>query len=425
MALAMTEGEAEHRLGPEHGTPETRSATAASLAAAAAAGAFVVPIAGRMAVRRLSLTDFRGYATARIEADHRPVVLTGPNGAGKTNLLEALSFLSPGRGLRRIRLPEATRRDAPDAARWAVAARLDTARGPLAVGTGLDPEAPPGTARRVVRLDGRNAATQAALAEHLAVVWLTPQMDRLFVEGPGNRRRFLDRLVFGFHPDHAAQLLAYERAMRERARLLRDDSGDAAWLGALEHGMAASGVAVAAARREVVARLRAAVEAGPDDRPFPRADLAVEGLVEGWLDRMPAVDAEDALRGHLARMRRADGALGGAADGPHRSDLAVRHRTKDAPAEHCSTGEQKALLIGIVLANARLLEAARGAPPVLLLDEVAAHLDAARREALLETLLALGAQAWLTGTDAALFAGLGSRARHYAVDDARLTEHGG
>lgn len=379
----------------------------------------------RMAVRRLTLADFRGYAAARVEADHRPVVLTGPNGAGKTNLLEALSFLTPGRGLRRVRLPEATRRTAPEGARWAVAARLETPHGAVAIGTGLDPEAPPGTTRRAVRVDGHSMPTQTALAEHLAVVWLTPQMDRLFVEGAGNRRRFLDRLVYGFHPDHAAQLVAYERAMRERARLLREDTGDGVWLGALEHTMATSGVAVAAARREVVARLRAAIEAGPDERPFPRADLAVAGLVEDWLDTMPAIDAEDALRRHLAKLRRVDSTAGTTADGPHRSDLAVRHRAKAAPAEQCSTGEQKALLIGIVLANARLLAAARGAPPVLLLDEVSAHLDAARREALLEAILDLGAQAWLTGTDSALFAGLGDRARHYGVEDAMLTERRG
>ncbi len=378
--------------------------------------------AAGLAVGRLIVTDFRCYDAARIEADARPVVLTGPNGAGKTNLLEALSFLAPGRGLRRVRLQDALRRGAPPGARWAVAARVDTPLGPVAIGTGLDPEAPPETLRRVVRIDGRTASSQGELAQHVALVWLTPQMDRLFIEGTGNRRRFLDRLVYGFHPEHSGHLTAYEQAMRERARLLREDRADDAWLGALEYTMATNGVAVAAARREVTLRLHHAAETAPADRPFPRADLAATGLVEDWLGEMPALAAEDALRLRLAQMRRVDAVAGGAAEGPHRSDLAVRHRAKDMPAEFCSTGEQKALLIGIVLANARLLAAERGAPPILLLDEIAAHLDAGRRQALFQAILDLGAQAWLTGTDAGLFAELGSRARHYAVEDARLAE---
>jgi len=381
--------------------------------------------AHRPAVTRLTVTDFRCYAAARLEGDGRPVVLTGPNGAGKTNLLEAVSFLAPGRGLRRARLDEVTRRP-PESRFWAVAARVATPRGEVAIGTGLDPAAP-GAGRRTVRIDGRPAAGQAELGGHVAVLWLTPQMDRLFIEGAANRRRFLDRLVYGFHPDHAGRLSAYEQAMRERARLLKDDRPDQAWLTALEEAMATNGVAVAAARREVVARLAAAARiraAGADevDEAFPRAEVAVAGSIEAWLDEMPALAAEDTLRARLHDSRRIDALVGGAAEGPHRSDLLVRHAGKDMPADQCSTGEQKALLVGLVLANARLLAGERGAPPLLLLDEIAAHLDARRRTALFEEVLALGAQAWLTGTDAGLFAPFGGRVQHYGIEDAHLRE---
>jgi DNA replication and repair protein RecF len=409
-----------------------------------------------LAVSRLTVTEFRCYAAARIEADARPVVLTGPNGAGKTNLLEAVSFLAPGRGLRRARLDEVLRRrmaphrmapgtthgmaagdlasgptadDDPETVAgaapgvtWAVAALLDTPRGPVAIGTGPDPQAP---GRRVVRIDGRPAASQTALADHVIVAWLTPQMDRLFIEGAGNRRRFLDRLVFGFYPDHAGHLSAYDQAMRERARLLREDRlesrRDEAWLAALEDIMATNGVAAAAARRDAARRLNAAVAVAPDG-PFPRAGIAIAGTVEDWLAEMPALAAEDRLRARLRQTRALDAAAGGAAEGPHRSDLAVRHVGKDMPAGQCSTGEQKALLIGLVLANARLLAAERGVPPLLLLDEVAAHLDGRRRAALFEEILALGAQAWLTGTDESLFAPFGDRARFFGVEDAVVTE---
>jgi DNA replication and repair protein RecF len=379
----------------------------------------------RLAVRRLTLTDFRCYPAARLEADGRPVVLTGPNGAGKTNLLEAISFLAPGRGLRRARLEEATRVAAGEEApppdrRWAVAARLDTPQGEVAIGTGIDPAAPPGTLRRAVRIDGRPAHGQTDLADHVAMAWLTPQMDRLFVEGAGNRRRFFDRLVFGFHPGHAAALAAYEQAMRERSRLLKDNRFDDAWLSALEGAMAENGATAAASRREVAGRLAAAAAAVPEGA-FPKAELAVTGLVEGWLDDRPALAAEDALRARLRDNRRADAAAGAATEGPHRSDLAVRHAGKGVPAGLCSTGEQKALLIGIVLANARLIAADFGAAPLLLLDEVAAHLDARRRAALFEAILALEAQAWLTGTDPHLFAAFGDRARHFTVEDATLS----
>ncbi len=401
-----------------------------------AAAAEVARGAGTLAVTRLMLTDFRCYEAARLETDRRPVVLTGRNGAGKTNLLEALSFLAPGRGLRRAGLGEITRREAGPGARWSVAARLATpaaAGGTVAIGTGLDPNSAPGSPRRIVRIDGETMPSQTRLGAQVAFVWLTPQMDRLFQEGAAGRRRFLDRLVYGFEGAHAGHAAAYEQAMRERARLLRDEReggrrADPAWLEALEEQMAGNGVAVAAARRALVLRLDGVaaetVGAGPAaaEPPFPPAAIDVRGTVEHWLADRPALAAEDAFRALLRRSRRADAVMGGAADGPHRSDLEVRHAAKDLPADQCSTGEQKALLIGLVLANARLLAAERGAPPVLLLDEVAAHLDAGRRAALFDALAGLGARAWLTGTDADLFAAFGERARHVRVENARLRE---
>jgi len=347
------------------------------------------------------------------------VVLTGPNGAGKTNLLEALSFLAPGRGLRGAKLTEIDRRpgtgcEAPDLG-WAVAAVVATRHGTLRVGTGRDSAA---SERRVVRIDGEPARSQVALGEQLGVVWLTPLMDRLFLEGPSGRRRFLDRLVFGFDPAHASRVNAYEQALRERSRLLRHGPADPAWLAALEEVMAEQGVAVAAGRRETVQRLdRACAEA---DGPFPRARLMLLGTVEGWLDAMPALAAEAEFASALAVNRQNDAQIGGAIIGPHRSDLAVELVEKGIAAEFASTGEQKALLISIVLAHSALQRALRGEPPLLLLDEIAAHLDAGRRAALFEALLRLDGQAWLTGTDEALFAPLRHRVQFLSVHDGNL-----
>jgi DNA replication and repair protein RecF len=290
------------------------------------------------------------------------------------------------------------------------------------MGTGRDPSAPPGETaaeggreRRLLRLDGQPARGQQAFEDILSLSWLTPQMDGLFREGPGGRRRFLDRLVAGFDPGHNGRLNAYEQALRERARLLTEGRGDAAWLNALEETMAGRAVAVAAARRALVARLNRAIEETPG--PFPKARLALLGEPEAWLAEMPALAAEDRMRERLAASRPEDRLAGGAAVGPHRSDLAASHLDKDLPAELCSTGEQKALLVALVLAHARLVALDRGAPPLLLLDEVAAHLDALRRAALFETLLELGAQAWLTGTDEDLFGGLGDAIQSFRVQE--------
>jgi DNA replication and repair protein RecF len=357
------------------------------------------------------------------------VVLTGPNGAGKTNLLEALSFLVPGRGLRRARLAEVSRRLPDDAAeaprRWAVAAHVETAEGGFDVGTGLDADGAADSARRVVRIDGAPARGQQALAERISALWLTPDMQRLFVEGASGRRRFLDRLVYAFDPAHAGRISAYDRANRERTRLLREAAEqrrafDPAWVAALEETMAESGIAIAAARNELLARLNPACAAGIG--PFPAAGLAIDGTVETWLADAPALAVEDRFRAMLAASRAADGAAGSAVAGPHRSDLAVTHLGRGLPASQCSTGEQKAVLVSIVLANARLRGADSGAVPLLLLDEIAAHLDAARREALFAEILALGAQAWMTGTDAALFAPLAGRAAFFTVEDATVRQ---
>jgi DNA replication and repair protein RecF len=375
-------------------------------------------------VRRLVLTDFRGYGAARLQVSAAPVALFGPNGAGKTNLLEALSFLAPGRGLRRSQLGEIDRRlrtpegglgEAAGGA-WAIHASLQTPDGTLEVGTGR--EVSEANERRILLVDGEPAKSQAALARHLGVVWLTPAMDRLFVEGGSVRRRFLDRLVYGFDAEHAQRVSAYEQAMRERARLLRDGPMDTSWLAALEETMAATGIAIAAARREAVARLdQASAEA---IGPFPAARLALAGEIEALLERLPALGAEDEVRTRLKDLRRQDGESGVTALGPHRSDLSVRHAATGMPASEGSTGEQKALLISIVLAHARLQTALKGRAPLLLLDEVAAHLDPVRRSALFGEILRLGAQAWLTGTDAALFEGLRGQAQFFSVADAAL-----
>jgi DNA replication and repair protein RecF len=371
-------------------------------------------------VTRLVLTNFRNYREARLTLGTEPVVVTGPNGAGKTNLLEALSFLAPGRGLRGAKLTEIDRRsgsegDSPDSG-WAVAAVVATRRGALRLGTGREGAA---SERRIVRIDGEPARGQSALAERLGIVWLTPPMDRLFLESPSGRRRFLDRLVLGLDPAHASRVAAYEQALRERSHLLRDGPADPAWLAALEEVMAEQGVAVAAGRCDAVQLLdRACAES---EGSFPHARLSLVGTVEGWLDEMPALAAETRLAAALAANRQSDGQAGGAAIGPHRSDFAVSLAEKGIAAEFASTGEQKALLIAILLAHAGLQRTMRGEPPLLLLDEIGAHLDARRRAALFEALLRLDSQVWLTGTDPAIFAPLRCRAQFLSVQDGTLS----
>jgi DNA replication and repair protein RecF len=384
---------------------------------------------------RLSLDNFRCYRAADVRVDRRPVVLAGANGAGKTNLLEAISFLAPGRGLRGARLSEIDRRStdageptagsaAPSNVGWSVAARVMTPEGPRDLGTGrvAEPAASEDAEareRRVIKIDGAAVRGQQALAEVVRMVWVTPRMDSLFRDGPGGRRRFLDRLVTSFDAGHSGRLAAYEQAMRQRARLLKAGGHDAAWLAALEDTMARHGVAIEAARRGFVAALSRACAAA--EGPFPRARLALAGEVSERLAAGPALAAEDGMRAQLAAARRRDAETGGAAVGPHRSDLTVSEAETGRPAGSGSTGEQKALLLSIVLSHARLLAAECGAVPLVLLDEVAAHLDPQRRRALFDEVLALGAQAWLTGTEAALFAELDTAAQVFAVDGGRLS----
>ena len=392
-------------------------------------------------ITRLALTDFRNHAAALVEPGPGFVLLSGPNGAGKTNLLEAVSLLTPGRGLRQVPISEMARSDGPGG--FSVAAALNPrpfrggeeprsgegagesasanatsfgnriprppapapdGAGELTLGTGTIPTAPD---RRQVRINGA-AASVNSLSEWLSVLWLTPAMDRLFVDSAGARRRFLDRLTLALEPGHATHAARYEAAMRARNKLLGEpETADASWLTALEAGMAEHGAALGEARARTVAALTEAM-AGHSDDDFPRAALALDGWDGG--------DLALALKASRGR----DAAAGRALVGPHRQDLAVTHVVKAQPAARGSTGEQKALLLGLVLAHADLVADRRGQPPILLLDEVAAHLDPARRASLFDRLSGRG-QVWMTATEAALFSGIGAGASHFHVAGGELT----
>lgn len=361
-----------------------------------------------MVVTRLMLTDFRSYPTATIDAGPGFVVLTGENGAGKTNILEAVSLLSPGRGLRGASLSDMARAEGPGG--FAIATRIDSAQGPVEIGTGTT-TGTGSTERRMVRINGA-ASAATTMSEWLSLLWLTPAMDRLFIEGTEGRRRFLDRLVLAIEPAHAHHASRYEAAMRARNKLLADEApADPAWLAALEQQMAEHGVALGAARAGTVAALNERIAAEPDG-PFARAALALEG----W----DAVEAEDAFAAHLRASRPRDTAAGRTLSGPHRQDLAVMHIAKAQPAARASTGEQKALLVGIVLAHADLVSDLRARRPILLMDEVAAHLDPGRRAALFDRLGQSGGQIWLTGTERALFDGIGTDATWLSLSPPHL-----
>ena len=394
---------------------DARRANAADGSEAAAASA------KRVWIERLQLTDFRNYAGLSLSVGPAPVVLTGANGSGKTNLLEALSLLTSGQGLRRAPYPELARMGRPG---WAVAARLVTPLGPVDLGTGLSPEADAGRGGRIVRIDGETQSGSGALAEHVEMVWLTPAMDGLFT-GPGSdRRRFLDRLISGLDPSYRPLLGQFERAMQQRNRLLAEDVRDGARFEGFERIMAETGVAVAAARATAVAALSAAIGARRDAAHgalFPWAELALVGTLEAGLAARAAIDVEDDYVRQLASERERDRAAGRTLEGPHRSDLMVGHGPKEMPAKVCSTGEQKALLIGLVLAHCDLVGQRRdGLAPILLLDEIAAHLDPLRRAALFEEIVALGSQAWMSGTDPDAFAALGNRAQFHRVEEGRV-----
>ncbi|RAI42911.1 DNA replication/repair protein RecF [Rhodoplanes roseus] len=370
-------------------------------------------------ILRLSLTDFRSWRTATLQVSRRLVVLTGPNGAGKTNILEAISFLAPGRGLRRATLDAVAREDGPGT--WAVAAEIEGAQGLATLGTGV--ATPPGAEAshaRKCRIDREPVGSATAFAEHLRLVWLVPTMDGLFLGPASERRRFLDRLVLAVHPDHATRVSALERSLRARNRLLENPSPDPHWLDAAEHETAELAVAVAAARAETVQRLAAALfERGSG--PFPSAGLALDGWMEGAALDRPAIALEDQYRKALRDNRGRDAAAGRTLDGPHLTDLAVTFAPKGIAARDASTGEQKALLITLVLAHAELVATMTGIAPVVLLDEVVAHLDPGRRDALFEALGALGAQVWMAGADPAAFAGIAAQADLFEVAPQRVT----
>ncbi len=348
-------------------------------------------------LNRLALTGFRNYATLTWRPRAQITVLHGPNGSGKTNLLEAISLLVPGRGLRGARIGELQR---IGATAWAVAARLDTPEGPIDIGTGSVPEGRPD--RRAFRLDGAPPRSQAEVARRVAAVWLIPQMDRLFQEAASGRRRFLDRLVYALEPSHAREVAAHDTAMAGRNRLLAEGRRDPAWLAGLEDSMARHAVAATAARMGVVARLNAA----PAEGAFPAARLVLECPIAARLAEEPALAVEEWLRAELAAGRPGDAAQGSARLGAHRGDMGLEDAATRLPAALASTGQQKALLIGVVLAHAGLLAAARGFAPLLLLDEPAVHLDPDRRAALFDALLRTPAQVFVSGTDAGVFAPL-------------------
>lgn len=371
-------------------------------------------------IRRLTLSNFRSYRSATLKTQEGPVVLVGPNGAGKTNLLEAISFFAPGRGLRRATLDEVAF-DQGDGS-WAAAAEVEGALGLVTLGTGIEPPAEgamPGA--RKCRIDREPVPSASAFTDHLGIVWLTPALDSLFAGPASERRRFLDRLVLAVDGRHGTRVNALERALRSRNRLLENPHPDLRWLDAVEHETAELAIAIAAARAETIRRLGAMIEARRGAQSlFPWAQVALNGPIENALATEPAGDVEDRYRKALKENRARDAAAARTLEGPHLTDLLVRHGPKGIGAEQASTGEQKALLIGLVLAHADLIAQMTGWAPVLLLDEVIAHLDPERRRALFDALARLGAQVWMTGADPAAFADIAERSEVFAVSPGRI-----
>ena len=367
------------------------------------------------AITSLSLTHFRCYESARIEVDTPLVVLSGRNGAGKTNILEALSLLTPGKGLRRAKLSEMDniRHVQP----WTVAASAIGIRGEVKIGTSRDTQHD--TDKRVIKIDGK-PCSNTALGEHLTMLWLTPQTEQLFQESSSSARKFLDRLTYSFDANHASQVNEYEYAMRERNKLLQNGSHDPYWLDSLEQTMAETAGAIAAARLQTIEGINHTIQ--ESTLSFPKAHLAIDGFIENLLlNGEKALAAENALRDALARQRHQDAAAGRALIGSHRSAFKVLHIEKNVYAEYCSTGEQKALLLSMILAQARFSASKKSFVPILLLDEVAAHLDAIRRLELFEEICQIGAQTWMTGTDAHLFLDLQGKAAFFMVENNTVT----
>jgi DNA replication and repair protein RecF len=364
-------------------------------------------------IRRLALTAYRNYRSAALTCDARHVVLTGENGSGKTNLLEAVSLLSPGRGLRRAVYSDVALKG--EETGFSVFAEVEGMEGDVEIGTGVQPD----TAARRVRINGTEAKSGDELLDHLRVLWLTPAMDGLFTGPASERRRFLDRLVLSLHPAHGRRAADFERSMKMRNKLLEEGRYDADWMASIERQMAGLGVAIALARAEVVALIARLSERAEEASRFPQSLLTLAGFLDGGLDR-PAIDLEDHYADLLEQGRRRDQAAGRTLDGPHRTDLLVLHKEKSIEAALCSTGEQKALLAGLVLSHAELTATMTGAAPILLLDEVGAHFDRHRRAALFDLMDRIGAQAFMTGTDAHLFEALGDRAQYIHVHQATL-----
>ena len=370
-------------------------------------------------IRRLTLTHFRNYRAASLIVRGDMVVLTGPNGAGKTNCIEAISYLSAGRGLRRATLDDVA--DTQGDGSWAVSAEVAGALGLATLGTGIDPPAGEGasTARRC-RIDREPVNSAAAFGDHLRMVWLTPAMDQLFMGPASERRRFFDRLVLAIDSEHAGRVSALDRALRSRNRLLEDRSHDTHWLDAIERETAELAVAVAALRGQTATRLSAMLRARGAASAFPSAQIMLDGWMENALASEPATAVEDRYRQRLRDNRGRDAAAGRTLDGPHLTDLQVVYAPKNMPARDASTGEQKALLIGLVLAHAGLVAEMTGIVPLLLLDEIVAHLDPGRRRALFDELRQLGAQVWMTGADPAAFADIGPAGEMFEVRDGAI-----
>ncbi|MGB7286379.1 MAG: DNA replication/repair protein RecF [Salaquimonas sp.] len=376
-------------------------------------------------LRELKLTGFRNYASLKLELDQRHVILTGENGSGKTNLMEAVSFLSPGRGLRRAPYDAVGKANTSGA--WSVFVDLEGAEGPVSIGTGLTQTAAGVESVRRVRINATQAKTADELLDHSRIVWLTPAMDGLFTGPAGERRKFLDRLVLAIDPQHGRRVGDFEKAMRGRNKLLSDDRSSeqqSQWLDAVEAQMAELGTAIAAARVELVSLLsHVIVKNNNPASPFPDAMLVMDGMLESSYGDLPSSDLQGEYADRLKSGRWADKGAGRTLEGPHRSDLKVSHRPKTMAAALCSTGEQKALLVGILLAHARLTAEMNGFPPILLLDEIAAHLDASRRAALFDMIDDLGCQSFMTGTDRALFDAMGKRGNFFNVADGKVNQH--
>ena len=371
-----------------------------------------------MPVRRLTLNNFRNYHAASLETGAKTIVLVGPNGAGKTNLIEAISFFAPGRGLRRATLDEVAFSEGDGS--WAAAAEIEGALGLATLGTGIERPLEEGaTILRKCRIDREPVGSAAAFADHLRVVWLVPAMDTLFVGAPSERRRFLDRLALAVDAEHGSRVNALERSLRSRNRLLEEARPDPHWLDAVEHETAELAVAVAGQRVETVSRLDG-VLASRKGSAFPPAEIALDGWMEKLIPEHPAIEIEERYRAVLRDNRARDAAAGRTSDGPHLTDLKVTYAHKGIAAADASTGEQKALLIGLVLAHGRLIAEMTGFAPILLLDEIVAHLDPARRAALHVELAQLGGQVWMTGADPALFAEIGDDAMIVEVASGRL-----